>query len=40
MGDTIPKRRYRIEKVEPDGGWGYLIGIGMAVPFVTIEFQN
>lgn len=26
--------KYQIEKVAPDGGWGILIGIGLAVPIV------
>lgn len=29
--------RYTIKRIPPEGGWGYLIGIGMALPFVSIN---
>lgn len=30
-------KSYRSEKVAPDGGWGYMIGVGIALPFVNIH---
>lgn len=27
--------KFKIEKVPPEGGWGYIIGVGMALPFVS-----
>lgn len=30
------KGGYIIKRIPPEGGWGYLIGIGMALPFVSI----
>lgn len=30
------ERKYKIEQVPPEGGWGYLVCIGMAMPFVSI----
>lgn len=35
MCEANERQRYRIEKLPPEGGWGYLIGIGMALPFVS-----
>lgn len=40
MSEIIPKKRYRVEKHPPEGGWGYLIGVGMALPFVSAEKQK
>lgn len=30
------KTKYRIEKQAPEGGWGYLVTIGLTIPFVRI----
>lgn len=30
--------KYQIEKVPPDGGFGILVGIGLAVPVVCTWF--
>lgn len=36
MCDSIMKtRNFRTVKVPPEGGFGYLVGIGMALPFVN-----
>lgn len=35
MYEIDERKKYRIEKEPPEGGWGYLIGIGMALPFVS-----
>lgn len=32
---TEDKGGYTIKRVPPEGGWGFLIGIGMALPFVS-----
>lgn len=32
--DAIIDKKYRIEKVAPEGGYGYLIGIGLTMPMV------
>lgn len=40
MCETIDRQGYRIEKVPPEGGWGYLIGIGMALPFVSVVVKK
>lgn len=37
--------RFEVRIMAPEGGWGYVICIGMALPFVsfllnTISFQN
>lgn len=36
----VPEKRFRIEKHPPEGGWGYLIGVGMALPFVSIKEEE
>lgn len=28
-------KRYEIKKIPPEGGWGYLVCVGMAMPFVS-----
>lgn len=33
--ETTVKLRYR--KVAPEGGWGYLVGVGMALSFVSVH---
>ncbi|XP_055300591.1 uncharacterized protein LOC129567563 [Sitodiplosis mosellana] len=33
MSQSDEKQKFRIEKIAPDGGWGYVIGIGIALPF-------
>ncbi|XP_055300651.1 monocarboxylate transporter 14-like [Sitodiplosis mosellana] len=33
MDETVTNTKFRMEKVAPEGGWGYLIGIGLALPF-------
>lgn len=40
MSESITKKRIRIERLPPEGGWGYLIGIGMALPFVSIQTNS
>lgn len=38
MGDNIiSSQQFRTEKRPPEGGWGNLIAIGMALPFVNIQ---
>lgn len=29
--------KYHVEKVPPDGGWGVLVGVGLAIPIVCKE---
>lgn len=36
--ETIIDKKYRIEKVAPEGAWGYLVGIGLTLPMVKQEF--
>lgn len=36
MTDTNSNRKFRTEKAAPEGGWGYLIAIGLTLPFVNI----
>lgn len=40
----IPNAKYRIEKIPPDGGYGWIIGIGIALsvvcPHNMHKFQN
>lgn len=33
--NDLDTRKFRFEKSLPEGGWGYLIGVGMALPFVS-----
>lgn len=32
--DTEKQQKFRTEKVAPEGGWGYLIPFGIAIPAV------
>lgn len=32
--------KFRMEKVAPEGGWGYLVGLGLTFPFVSIHFDK
>lgn len=32
VANTINDKKYRIEKVAPEGAWGYLVGIGLTLP--------
>lgn len=27
--------RYELKKIPPESGWGYMVAIGMALPFVS-----
>lgn len=36
--ETIINKKYRIEKVAPEGAWGYLVAIGLTLPMVKQEF--
>lgn len=44
MSELKNTAKFRTEKVAPDGGWGYLIAIGIALPAVnrifTLKFWN
>lgn len=31
-----PDTKYRIEKIAPDGGYGWIVGIGLAIAVVCI----
>lgn len=31
-------KKYRIEKVAPDGGWGFLVASGLAIQLVCLLF--
>lgn len=36
MTEVIGKRKFRTEKIAPDGGWGLIIGLGLAVSLVNL----
>lgn len=38
VAEDIIDKKYRIEKVAPEGAWGYLVGIGLTLPMVKQEF--
>lgn len=45
MSEVAQQSKFRREKVvydpfEEGWGWGYLIGVGMALPIVNIEKKN
>lgn len=33
MSKTAPSGKFRTEKVAPEGGWGYFVVVGLALPF-------
>lgn len=39
MATTLTNGKFRTEKRAPEGGWGYFVGIGMALPFVSTNIQ-